>query len=278
MVRSDRIKLLGCDVYYEYQKQEKNEDSFCFLLVHGFLGSTFTFRKLIPLLARRHDVYAIDLVGFGKSEKSRSFEYSYYRYASLLHEFILALELNKVIVVGHSMGGQIALYAAKYFPERLLGLALICSSGYLARSPRYAAFLSSLPIIAPWFVKRWISRYKTEDVLKNTLYDKRLITKEMAQAYRAPLEEPNFPYTLLGLLKHREGDLTKTDLQTIQLPVLLVWGEEDEIVPMRIGLSLAQDLTNSRFSAFPNAGHQVIEEKPEEVFSEIVNWAKEIQS
>ncbi|RKD24020.1 hypothetical protein BEP19_06275 [Ammoniphilus oxalaticus] len=275
MDRSSRIKLLDCDVYFEHLKPEETDASFSFLLVHGFLGSCFSFRKLAPLLAQRYDVYSIDLVGFGASEKSQTFRYSYFQYASLLVEFMRKKGLSKVILIGHSMGGQIALYTAKFFPRSVAGLILIGSSGYVLRAPRLAVSLSYLPF-SSWWMKFWMRRYKIEEVLKNTLFDDSLITREMVDAYQAPMKDRDFTYTLLGLLRHREGDLTREEIQTIKQETLLIWGEQDEIVPIRIGLGLSQDLPHAQFACIPDTGHQSIEEKPLEVFNEIEKWLRKL--
>ncbi|WP_218197395.1 alpha/beta fold hydrolase, partial [Pseudomonas sp. 2995-1] len=74
------IKIAGMDIYCEYSISEKPP----ILLIHGFASSTYTFNKLAPLLAKNYSVISIDLPGFGRSEKSTKFIYSFERYASLI--------------------------------------------------------------------------------------------------------------------------------------------------------------------------------------------------
>jgi len=269
-----KIRLLGAEVHYEYfgsGKTGKRESSYTLILIHGFLASSFSFRKLIPFLKGKYDIYTVDLVGFGASEKTANFKYSYRNYASLILDFIKQLGLRNVILIGHSMGGQISLYTALAEPKKIKGLVLVACSGYLKRSNCWAIFFSRFPFSRS-FIRLWIKKHKVEDVLKTTLYNTALIDQEMINAYEKPILEKNFCDTLLGLLRDREGDLEANDLQKISHPVLLLWGDEDQIVPLKTGVHLRQDLPNSTLVSIPEAGHQVMEEKPEKVFTAFEQW------
>jgi pimeloyl-ACP methyl ester carboxylesterase len=272
MSNSFKIDLLRHKVHYEQYKTARGEaGDYTFILVHGFSASTYSFRKLIPLLVGEYTTYAVDLIGFGQSEKPPSFRYSYENLAELVIEFIQKLELKNVILVGHSMGGQISLYAARKQPDLILGLVLIGCSGYLRKARFPAQWLSYLPFMRTYI--RWrIDRCKVKDILANTMYDLSLIDDEMVQAYTKPLHEKDFCNTLLGLLRYREGDLSPDQLRTISHPTLLIWGEEDRIVPLRVGIRLRQDMPQSTLVTFPAVGHQVMEEKPKEVYREMSKW------
>lgn len=273
MSSSDRITLRGSEVYFERYPCCTSSPEYTFILIHGFLANTFCFRKLIPSLQMHYDVYALDLIGFGKSEKTCDFEYSYRNYGALLVEFITRLGLKDVVLLGHSMGGQIALQVAKQSPQLISKLVLVSSSGYLHKASRLAVAASYLPFTRIG-VKWWIGRHKVKDVLKTTFYDDSLITDDMIRAYSDPILEKGFCDTLIGLLRHREGDMTLEDLGKIKHPCLLIWGEEDQIVPLRKGVRLRQDLPNSTLVSFGEAGHQVIEEKPLDVFQAIQTWLR----
>ena len=269
--RSAEIRLLETRTYYEYAKLEDHKSPYTFVLVHGFLANTYSFRKLFSLLKEKYDTYAIDLPGFGKSEKNNRFHHSYQNYSQLLDEFIRKLELKNVILVGHSMGGQISLYTALQSPQLINRLVLIGCSGYLKKAGKHQIWLSYLPF-SRGFVRWWIKRHKIVDVLQTTVYNPSCIDQEMIEAYEKPVLEAEFCDTLLGLLRYREGDLTAEKLKEVQHQALLIWGEEDKIVPIRIGLTLAEDIPHSTFVALPEAGHQVMEEKPDEVYAEIEKW------
>ncbi|WP_367747623.1 alpha/beta fold hydrolase [Ammoniphilus sp. 3BR4] len=262
---------MGSEVYFERHPCCNPSPKCTFVLIHGFLANTFCFRKLIPSLRQHYDVYALDLIGFGKSGKPCDFEYSYRNYGLMIIEFITRLGLRNVVLLGHSMGGQIALYVAKQSPELIAKLVLVSSSAYLHKASRLAILASYIPFTRLG-VKWWIGRHKVEDVLETTFYNKAHITEQMIRAYAEPAQEDGFCDTLIGLLRHREGDMIIDDLGNIKHPCLLIWGAEDQIVPLRKGVHLRQDLPNSTLVSFAEAGHQVIEEKPQEVFDAIQTW------
>ncbi|RXT14854.1 alpha/beta fold hydrolase [Ammoniphilus sp. CFH 90114] len=266
-----RIKIMGIQVYYEYHRSNTSSPRYTFLLIHGFLANTFSFRKLVPNLMEQDDVYAIDLIGFGKSEKACPFRYSYENYGAMITQFITELGLKNVILVGHSMGGQIVLQTALRNSDMITALVLVSSSGYLQKAHWLAIVASHLPF-ASLGVTWWMKRYRVKDILKKTFYNDKLIDDQMIRAYSDPILEKGFCDTLLGLLRHREGDMSPEDLRRVHHDCLLIWGEEDEIVPLRKGVRLRQDLANSTLISLPEAGHQVIEEKPTEVTTSIQSW------
>jgi pimeloyl-ACP methyl ester carboxylesterase len=271
MKQSNYIRLLGRKVFFEQYKTSDTPTQHSFVLIHGFLSCTFCFHRLVPLLSKKYDIYCIDLIGFGKSEKPADFKYSFESYASLVVEFVKEMGLRNVILLGHSMGGQVCLHAAISAPQFFRSLILVCCSGYLGKTKKTLKLFSYLPIAKP-VIKWWIKQQKIEEVLKSTLYEKSLITSEMIQAYSEPIKDGEFCNTLIGLLRDREGDMPTKVLKTISHPVLLIWGEEDLVVPLKHGIRLRMDLPESDLIVIPEAGHQVIEEKPDQVFFEVERW------
>src|SRR5699024_5815763 len=102
------ITLMNTDIYYTYHLNGKPP----ILLIHGFVASSYTFRPIMPLLAETFSVIAMDLPGFGRSEKSTTFKYTYENYARLVIACMDHFKWTHAHLVGHSMGGQIALNAA----------------------------------------------------------------------------------------------------------------------------------------------------------------------
>ena len=103
--RNKTIK--GIDLYYEHYVHPTSTETL--VLLHGFLSSTFSFRHLIPLLKEDFNVISVDLPPFGKSGKISGFKYSYQNLATTVVELMESLGIGQFNVVGHSMGGQIAL-------------------------------------------------------------------------------------------------------------------------------------------------------------------------
>lgn len=261
------IFIHNVKIYCEYSISEKPP----ILLIHGFASSTYTFNRLLPLLENHFSVIAIDLPGFGRSEKSPKFYYSFANYAKVIAECIRYFQLDKVYLVGHSMGGQIAMYTAKMIPEKINKLILLCSSGYLEKANRPLIYCSYIPFFH-WFVKFYIHRKDVKQYLHNVFYDQSLISKAHVDEFGKPLQEVGFYKALIRLLRHREGDLQSNELKEIEAPALLIWGTEDKVVPVQVGEKLVKDLPNAKLITYEKAGHLITEERPNEVFSQIISY------
>lgn len=149
--------LSGTTVHYELYEHDNKTERPTFVLVHGFLSSSFSYRRLIPLLAKEGTVIALDLPPFGKSDKSHLFKYSYHNLATIIIDLIEHLSLSNIVLVGHSMGGQISLYVNRIRPELISKTILLCSSSYLARATLPLLYSSYLPFFH-LYVKNWIIR------------------------------------------------------------------------------------------------------------------------
>jgi pimeloyl-ACP methyl ester carboxylesterase len=259
------IKLLKTNIYCEHRIQE---DKPIIFLIHGFVASSYTFNRLKPLLAKDFSVIAIDLPGFGKSEKSTTFTYSFDNYANLVLACLDHFQIKVAYVAGHSMGGQIALNTALKAPERVKKLILFCSSGYLPRAKNYLIYSSYLPFFH-LIAKRKINSQSVVRNLRNVFYDHSYITEDQIEEYGRPLRDKNFPRSLVRLLRHREGDLYSEQLKEIKTPTLLLWGKEDKVVPLPIGKKLAKDLPNAKLISYEQAGHLVTEEKAQQLYKDI---------
>lgn len=259
-------EINGTTLYYEfYQNPSAKTTIIC---LHGFLSSCFCFRHLIHVLKQNYQIVTIDIPPFGKSGKSINFEYSYRNIARTLLKLLDVLEIETGTIMGHSMGGQIALYMINEQQHRFDKAILLASSGYLQRARRFAIFLSYLPI-AHMLVKQHLIRTGgIQGNLEQVVHDKTLITEEMKAGYLEPfLKDEAIFRALAKMLRDREGDLPGEILRTITIPCYLIWGENDRIVPLSVGKRLADDLPNARLFIFKETGHLLPEEKPEEISS-----------
>ncbi|NPC93956.1 alpha/beta hydrolase [Bacillus sp. WMMC1349] len=261
--------IQGVEIYYEYYK---NPGKTTLILIHGFLSSSFCYRKIIPLLKDEFNLVAIDLPPFGQSEKSRTFVYSYQNMAKIIIKLAELLNIDEAILVGHSMGGQISLYAVKEKPELFKKVVLLCSSAYLKKSPPSLIFGSHIPYFY-LYIKRWLAKQGVLENLRNVVYNASLIDQEMMNGYLKPFLDDRIFKALTRLIRHREGDLSSDVLKEIEVPSLLIWGEEDRIVPLQIGERLHHDLPNSTFYVLKQTGHLVPEENPDFVSDKIANFS-----
>ncbi|WP_017185942.1 alpha/beta fold hydrolase [Alkalibacillus haloalkaliphilus] len=268
-IKKETINVLDVEVYCEHSINEKPP----IILIHGFLASTFTYNQIVQSLSRHYSVLLIDLPGFGRSEKSITFNYSFENYTKLILAIMDYFKLEDAFFVGHSMGGQVSLNVAKYAPQRVKKIVLLCSSGYLKKANRFLRYGSYLPLFH-WYAYRYFQKKDVRGVMERVLYDHSLITDKMMEEYKRPLMEQDFYKSLLRLLRHREGDLLTEELKQINTPTLLIWGKEDEIVPLKIGEKLNEDLPNSELVVYEKAGHLITDERPKEVYEQIVSFAK----
>jgi len=261
------------DVYVHYELYNSHANKPFAVLIHGFLSSVFSYRRLVPYLTDSFAVLAIDLPPFGKSEKSTRFRYTYKNLAKLVIELLKHLQIKRCILIGHSMGGQICLNIARQQPELVQQIILLCGSAYLNRAKTSLLLSSYLPFFH-LYVKKSLGRSGVEKTLLNVVYDPSIIDEEMKKGYEEPFYNPQIFVALTRMLRHREGDLPSQELNKIEIPTLLIWGEEDRVVPIHIGKRLHDDLPNSCFLSLPKTGHLLPKEKPVEIYKQIIRFVK----
>jgi pimeloyl-ACP methyl ester carboxylesterase len=262
-VLADFKAVNNMDVYYEFYPNQTADKTF--VLLHGFLSSTFTFRHLISLLKRDYQVLSVDLPPFGKSAKCSTYEYSYKNLAQTVIGLIESLGLKKMIFIGHSMGGQIVLNILHLRQELAEKAILLCSSAYLKRAKLPLILSSYLPYFHR-FVKYYFARTGVEKNLQSALYNHSIINEEMINGYLQPFLQDEIFVALTRMIRDREGDLPPDVLKQIQTPCLLIWGDHDKSVPLKIGEKLNQDLSNSELIILKETGHALPEERPTEVY------------
>lgn len=276
IIEKQFIHINGNSIYFESFRQHPSSKK-TIILLHGFLSSSFSFRRLVPYLINEYNVISIDLPPFGQSGKSRRYKYSYKNLAMTVIQLVEKMHLNKIILLGHSMGGQISLYIAHLRPDLIDKVVLLCSSAYLKKSKPHLVLASYLPF-SHLFVKRWLERSGLENNLRLVVYNQSIIDEEMAEGYLAPFLKDDIFSALAKLIRDREGDLTADIINKIQVPCLLLWGEQDKIVPLQTGKQLQKDLNNSKLIVLKETGHLLPEERPEEVYEYIREFIGEKQA
>ncbi|SDM76139.1 alpha/beta fold hydrolase [Bacillus sp. OK048] len=254
------------DIYYEFYSNPDSTKTL--VLLHGFLSSTFSYRRLIPYLNKEFQVVSIDLPPFGKSGKSSKFVYSYSNLAQTVIQLIHSLDLKDITLIGHSMGGQIVLNILNQQPDIAERAVLLCSSSYSKRL-RLPLIISSYIPYFHLYVKFWLARSGVRQNLQNVVHDHSLLSDEMLFGYLQPFLEDEIFLALTRMIRDREGDLSTGALNQIAHPCLLIWGEHDKVVPLTVGERLKNDLRKSELVILKETGHLVPEERPEDVFQYI---------
>ncbi|MEO8538354.1 MAG: alpha/beta hydrolase [bacterium] len=239
------------------------------VLLHGFGGSTFSWRLVIDELAKRHRVAAFDFPGFGFSDRSPELDFGHEAQARRVIAVMDHLGIERATLIGHSMGGGIAQRAAAEFPERVERLVLVASVNAAepvqqrGSPPPFAAKLASLSQRIP---KLWLITGKMS--LQRTVANPAAVDRAMVEGYMAPLLVPGTVEAIFSMAE-RVKDEALVDLSKISAPTLILAGADDKVVPAAIGEALAAAIASSRLLSVPAAAHMVAEEQPEKFLAEV---------
>jgi pimeloyl-ACP methyl ester carboxylesterase len=233
------------------------------VLLHGFGASTYSWRKVVPALAERYRVVAIDLNGFGYTQRPRSRE-SYTRegQAKLVMATMDALGIARAHLVGHSYGGGITLYLASRHPERFRSMVLVDSSAPTYANDRRSRAAALRPLDA-LFVRTVALRPRAiRKALLRSFWDDSKVTPELVRAYFDRVAVEGVGYAFYGLTAPAPPG-PPVELEKIAIPPLVVWGAHDELISPESGRRAAARLPHSEFVLLDGSGHLPMEEEPE---------------
>lgn len=233
------------------------------VFLHGLGASMFSWRATLrPVLDAGHRVVAFDNRGFGFSERPDS-GYSNAAYTRLLLALLDSLGIDAAVLVGHSMGGAIAAQVAIDHPDRVRGLVLVGSAGYGVSEP-WSLRVARLPL-AGRLVSGLRGRWTVAQLLRSTFSDPSRLARGDVDQYYATAAVPRSTVALRGVFREFRFDELRGRLGRIQAPTLLIWGAQDRWIPLSLGQEMALALANGALVAIPRAGHNVQEERPDEV-------------
>ena len=231
------------------------------VLIHGLSASTFSFRHTIPELARYYRVVALDLKGAGYSDRPAEGDYSLGTQASLVERAMTRLGIERAAVVGHSLGGAVAMRLALQFPGRVTRLVLVDSAadGELRRSARLLSLLRPfVPIAALFTLHRPGFRRLS---IRSVVHDPGHVTPAVVEGYFRPTRMKGHLRSLGALLADCRRDEPLRP-EAIRQPTLILWGEHDRWLPLARGEDLAARIPGARLKVVPSAGHLPLEEQP----------------
>ncbi len=233
------------------------------VLIHGMVNSSRHWREVALALADRHTVIAPDLIGHGDSATPRG-DYSLGAHASSIRDLLAVLGVDRATIVGHSLGGGVAMQFFYQFPQRTERLVLV-SSGGLGREVSPLLRSATLPGVSALLSlaahPRLLSGLRRSgDRLREAGSRQGVYLQAIARALR-PLEEPGartaFLHTLRAVIDVRGQRVSATDRLYLLagMPTLIVWGERDHTIPLAHGLAAHRAAPGSRFQTLPSAAH-----------------------
>ena len=243
------------------------------VLLHGLGASMYAWRKNIaPIAAAGFRVIAFDNRGFGFSGKPPT-GYDNASYVRLAVALLDSLHLADAVFIGHSMGGAIGAEVAIDHAQRVRGLVLIGAAGLGAREP-LLFHVARWPLVGPTVVA-FRGRGLTARLLKATYADPNKVTEADVDQYYAPVAEPEYGRALRGVLRQFRFDGLEGRLEHIAAPTLVLWGDQDRLVPLPLARTFAAGIPRSALLTVQHAGHSVQEEAPDEVNRLVIKFLKE---
>jgi pimeloyl-ACP methyl ester carboxylesterase len=241
----------------EWPALQPSPESCPILLIHGFGGSTFSFRELAPKLAASgHRVLAIDLPGYGYSERKPFNETA----ASALWTLLEREQANTTwCLLGHSMGAKLAGQMAALKPNHVRAIAYVDGSPFLSSERRKKWFSNSgfmRKTMVKWVETFYLNEKKFTTVL-TTAYGRKPTASEV-EGYLTPLLIPGTADAVFGGYAKKWSEDTQPQ-QVQSIPSLIIWGGQDKWIKLDVGKVLAEKLPNAKILVVDAAGHCPIE-------------------
>jgi pimeloyl-ACP methyl ester carboxylesterase len=244
------------------------------ILVHGLGGFIENWGNNIGPLAENHRVYALDLKGFGRADKTpvlRDLD----ELITFIGDFMNAMNIDKASLIGNSLGGGLALSFAIQFPQRVNKLVLVDNAG-MGKEVISSFKIISLPLVGEILARP--SLKGTTRLLKSIIFDASLVTDEVVKKAFIINTLPGAKRALLttaraGIdIRGQRAKLTRQTLEgaaKIAVPTLIIWGRQDRIIPVAHAQIAVKTIPGSRLQIFDSCGHMPMWEKPDE-FNKLV--------
>jgi len=264
---SQFVEVNGLRLHYKIA----GEGEPALLLLHGFAASTFSWREVMPALAQEGKTIAFDRPAFGLTERPMPDEWqgeNPYR-TEAQPDYVIGLMdrlgVTEAVLVGNSAGGTVAVSTALEHPERVTALVLVDPAIYAGSgTPNWLRPILRTPQarrLGPLFV-RGIQEWG-QDMLNSAWHDPDQVTPEMREGYTKLLRIANWDRALWEFTLASRPLGLPDRLNELELPTLVITGDDDRIVPTEQSVRLAGELPNAELVVIPNCGHLPQEECPE---------------
>lgn len=243
------------------------------VLLHGTSASLHTWEGWVQTLKSKHRVISFDLPAFGLTGPNPQNDYSIESYSRTVIAVMDKLGVDQFVLAGNSLGGYIAWATAVFHPERVTKLVLVDASGYPYEPTSVPlAFQISRQPLLKLLIGDMLPRSLVVKSVKNVYGDTSKVTPELVDRYyqlttragnRQALAE-RFEQTQPGPLMHR--------IVEIKQPTLIIWGQEDRLIPVSFGRRFQQDIENSELVIFATLGHVPHEEDPQSTVKSVMEF------
>lgn len=245
------------------------------LMIHGFGGSLRNFSPLAELLKTRYRVIRVDLPGFGLSDFPAMGDHPDYlqMYKDYLSFIIDTLHLDSVYVIGNSMGGGMAWLMAAEHPGKVIKLVLLNSAGYDVASVAGKLTMFKYKTVGDLLFRKGMPMFMSESGLKFCYADKKKVDPEIWKLNNHFTNRDGNIQNMLALARsHQFPD--SNEIKKVQCPTLVIWGQEDSIIPVTHAAKFHRDIKNSRLIIYDPCGHTPMQERPADVAVDFVKFVE----
>lgn len=258
------VEVNGITVHYKTAGSGRP----AFLLLHGFAASTFSWREVVGPMSEWGTVVAFDRPGFGLTERPLRWDgpspYSPEAQADLTVGLMDALGIERAVLVGNSAGGTTALLTALTYPERVEALVLVDPAVYVGGgTPGWVRPLLNTPQmrhLGPLLARS--IRDWGRDFGRSAWHDPTKLTPEIWEGYTKPLRAENWDRALWEVTRASHPLGLEKRLGEVRVPVLVVTGDDDRVVPTEQSVRLAGEIPGAQLAVIPACGHVPQEECP----------------
>ena len=249
---------------------DEGQDDIPAVFIHGYALSHISFRFQIEHFRNTRRVIAVDLPGFGESDRPPRFPYDWAAYLRVLNEILSEVVSGPFHLVGHSMGGALSLLIAASGHHQIASMTLIAPYVFSHSFQVPRALISSSVVK---FGIKYMPRAVFEHFMRLSYGRKHVLTRQLLDYYWEKAMRPGSHAALHGALKTLSKPSTIISaLSSVDVPVAIIWGDLDAMVPVRYARILSERMGEAPVHIIGGAGHCVHEEYPEEVNSVLQAW------
>ena len=266
----------GLHVHY---RDEGNASGPVLVLVHGYSASAADWDAWASRLGDAYRIVAIDLPGHGLTRAPKGYKASTDGFVATVDALATRLALPKFVIAGNSMGGGVAWNYVLAHPDRVSGLVLVDSVGWPAQpksadEDKKGALIFKLlsnPIARP-IIKNLDNRPFAKQGLESAFIDKSLVTPALVDRYTDLSRAPGHRDILLEIQQAPHNVATPERLAAIHVPTLIIFGQEDHLIPAEDGKKFAASIPGSTLILYPGVGHVPMEQIPDKSATDLRAW------
>ncbi len=265
----------GAKIHY---RDDGKKEGPAILLIHGSNSQLQTWEPLVALLGDKYRVISLDLYGHGLTGPKPTGDYDTETNIAAAVKVLDAVGVEKAYWVGNSMGGGLAWRAGLSVPQRVSGLVLIDASGAQVEQ-KVQPYLGAR-LAQTWIGQRLLPEITPRFLVKSSLQENfarpERLTEELVDRYWELLRFPGNRQAAVDRAKARREPEKWAEVGSLKMPVLLLWGEQDTVIPLSHARAFRNAIPQSQLITYADAGHLPMEETPEQVARDIDSWMENI--